>query len=194
MTSAPAFYRLMSWYDAHWRRKHKVEKFDDLLSFSFETFSGSRRQMNDGTWLNPGDSLAILHFNRECFAGVSSNPQHYVRNALRFRKLLFTSFQRLAQDIHRQEKWADIQVFHGVSWIPPHGEKLGFLIEEMPDSLLTRMRRWYFKVLLKTFFPHVSALNQGNIKPHAYWLTRRNLLKYFSHNNEGNYAYRTLES
>lgn len=174
------FHRFMHWYDARWRRKHGVEKFDDLLSFSFERFSGERRVMNDGTWVEPGDYVAILHFNRECFINSSANPQHYIRNALRFRKLLLTSFRQLAKDINEHERLMKVKVFHGISWLPPHGEKLGFLIERLPDSALTFVRKLYFKVLLKTFFPHVSALDNNRIQPHAYWLTRQNLLKHFS--------------
>lgn len=174
------FYRIMSWYDAWWRRRHGVEKFDDLLSFSFETFSGERRVMNDGTWIEPGDYLAILHFNRECFISSSANPQHYLRNALRFRRLLLSSFRQLARDINENEKFVMVKVFHGVSWLPPHGEKLGFLIERLPDSTLNIVRKVYFKILLTVFFPHVAALEKNRIQPHAYWLTRQNLLKHFA--------------
>jgi hypothetical protein len=174
------FYRFMCWYDAWWRRKHGVEKFDDLLSFSFEKFSGERRVMNDGTWVEPGDHLAILHFNRECFINSSANPQHYIRNALRFRKLLLSSFRQLARDINENEKFVMVKVFHGVSWLPPHGEKLGFLIERLPDSTLNIVRKFYFKTLLKVFFPHVAALEKNRIQPHAYWLTRQNLIKHFA--------------
>lgn len=179
-------YRFMCWYDAHWRRRHGVEKFDELLSFSFEQFSGERRMMNDGTWVEPGDWLAILHFNRECFVNSSANPQHYIRNALRFRKLLLTSFRQLARDIDRNEKFVMVKALHGISWLPPHGEKLGFLIERVPDSSLNFIRKMYFKILLTVFFPHVSALDKRPIQPHAYWLTRQNLHKYFAPESETN--------
>jgi hypothetical protein len=183
------FHRFMCWYDSRWRRKNGVEKFDDLLSFSFEIFSGERRLMNDGTWVEPGDYLAILHFNRECFSSASSNPQHYIRNALRFRKLLLSSFRQLAKDINEHEKLVNVKVFHGISWLPPHGEKLGFLIERLPNSALNLVRKFYFKVLLKTFFPHVSALDKNRIEPHAYWLTRQNLIKHFSTESANNESF-----
>jgi hypothetical protein len=176
----------MCWYDTYWRRKHSVEKFDELLSFSFEKFSGERRLMNDGSWVEPGDRLAILHFNRECFIGSSSNPKHYIRNALRFRKLLLSSFGNLAKNIDEDENFTGVKVLHGISWLPPHGEKFGFLIERVPDSWLTRVRKLYFKILLKTFFPHISAHEKTRIEPHAYWLTRQNLHKYFSTEAPGN--------
>ena len=174
------FYRFMCWYDASWRRRHGVERFDELLSFSFETFSGERRIMNDGTWIEPGDYLAILHFNRECFSSSSSDPRQYARNALRFRRLILASFKSLAQAIHQNEKFTRVKAFHGVSWLPPHGEKLGFLIERMPNSAINTVRKLYFTLLLRVFFPHLAAQENNRIQPHAYWLTRDNLLKNFS--------------
>lgn len=173
-------YRFMCWYDAYWRRSHGVEKFDELLSFSFEPYAGARRMMNDGSWIEPGDCLAILHFNRECFTNLSANPKDYLRNALRFRKLLLSSFRQLAQDMHTNEKLGMVKAFHGVSWIPPHGEKLGFLIERLPDSARNHLRTFYFKILLKIFFPHIATTEKNPIQPHAYWLTRHNLLKHFA--------------
>lgn len=180
------FYRFMCWYDAYWRRKHGVEKFDELLSFSFETFSGERRIMNDGTWVEPGDCLAILHFNRECFVSAPGDPRQNARNALRFRRLILASFKSLAKAINENEKFTRVKVFHGVSWLPPHGEKLGFLIERVPDSALNLVRKFYFKILLRVFFPHLAAQENNRIQPHAYWLTRDKLLKNFSAESSAN--------
>src|SRR5690606_36538578 len=121
--STGLFYRCMSWYDSWWRRRHRVEKFDELISFSFENFSGERRVLNDGTCIEPGDALAIMHFNRECFSSAS---RVYMRNALRFRKLILASLSKLADDFHQHEQLKRVKAFHGISWLPPHGEKCGF--------------------------------------------------------------------
>lgn len=180
------FYRFMCWYDGYWRRKHGVEKFDELLSFSFEKFSGKRRVMNDGSWIEPGDWLIILHFNREFFIGSSANPQHSIRNALHFRKLLLSSLGKLAKHIDENEKFKRVKVLHGISWLPPHGERLGFLIEPKPNSIFSFFQALYFKLLLKVFFPHVALSGKKPIQPYAYWLTRRNLLKYFSPDSQEN--------
>ena len=174
------FYHFLSWYDSWWRRKHGVEKFDDLLSFSFEKYSGERRVMSDGTSIEPGDCLAIIHFNRECFNNPSKDPKQNARNALRFRRLILSSFKQLAKDIHENERFMKIKAFHGISWLPPHGEKLGFVIERVPDTLVNTIRRMYFSILLRTFFPHLSIQENNRVEPHAYWLTRNTLLKNFS--------------
>jgi hypothetical protein len=174
------FHRFLSWYDAYWRRKHGVERFDELLSFSFDTYNGSPRKMSDGSQINPGDKLAIIHFNRECFTNPTNDKKQNARNALRFRRLIFSSFQRLAIAVNRDEKFADIKAFHGISWLPAHGEKVGFEIEKVPNSITNSIRKFYFKILLNTFFPHL-AQQTHRIEPNAYWLTRASLLRNFSH-------------
>jgi len=178
------FYRFLCWYDDYWRRKHKVERFDDLLSFSFENYSGERRLIDQTTWIEPDDRLAIIHFNRDCFSNTSNDPKQNLRNALRFRRLILSSFKQLAQDIDKKEMFNDVKALHGISWLPAHGEKLGFVIEKVPDSMFGFIRKFYFSVLLKTFFPHLAMQETHRIEPHAYWLTRDRLLRNFSLDSE----------
>jgi hypothetical protein len=174
------FYRFLCWYDGYWRRKHNVERFDDLLSFSFEKYSGECQIMDDETWIEPGDCLAIIHFNRECFTNASNDPKQNARNALRFRRMILSSFKQLAKDIDQNEKFSNVKAFHGISWLPPHGEKLGFVIEKLPDSIPNFIRKFYITVLLKTFFPHIAMQGTHRVELHAYWLTRQALLENFS--------------
>lgn len=174
------FYRVMSCYDQLWRRFHQVEKVDELVSLSYEPYQGKRRQLNDGTLLEPGDPLAILHFNRECFAQEDNSARASLRAALRFRRLLFASFEHLAARLETNEKLRDVKAFYGVTWFPPHGEKVGFIIERLPDSLRNRFRRFYFRLLLKAFFPALAVRENERLQPHGFWLTRNHLLNSFS--------------
>lgn len=174
------FYRFMCWYDGLWRRWHNVEKHDDLFSYGLEIYKGEHRQMNDGTWLAPGDQLIILHFNRECFINPGTSARDYVRSALHFRKLILASFGLMAKRLQQDEKLREVKALHGVSWLPPHGEKVGFMIERLPDSPLNAFRKFYFRLLLKTFFPVLAARENQRLQAHAYWLTRQNLFNYFS--------------
>lgn len=174
------FYRFMCHYDRLWRKLHKVEYINDLVSLSLEPWQGERKAMNDGTWIEPGDCLAILHFNRECFMDPGTSPKDYVRAALHFRKLILTSFGELAGLLRSEPRFREVKALHGISWLPPHGEKVGFLIEKVPDSWGNRLRNFYFRVLLKTFFPVLAVRHKNGVQSHAYWLTRQNLFTYFS--------------
>jgi hypothetical protein len=174
------FYRFMCNYDRLWRRWNKVEKIDQLVSLSYGPHKGERRLMNDGSWIEPGDRLAMLHFNRECFVQAGTSPRDYARSGLRFRKMLIESFTQLATRMTTEENLRDVKALYGISWLPPHGEKVGFMIERVPDSALNNLRKFYFRLLLKTFFPVLAERENGRLQPHAFWLTRQNLLKHFA--------------
>lgn len=174
------FYRFMCWYDQRWRRKHQVRKIDELVSLSFESYRGERKKMNDESWIEPGDRLGILHFNRECFSAGGTSARDYVRSGLRFRRLIMASFTQLAARIQDDPELREVQALHGISWLPPHGEKVGFMIEKVPDSLVNRVRKFYFRLLLKAFFPVLAARENHRLEPHAFWMTRQNLINNFS--------------
>src|SRR5690606_25624227 len=123
-------YRFMCAYDSLWRRVHRVEKIDELISISLEKYSGETRDLPDGSSIVKGDCLAILHFNRECFG----NMQNPARSALRFRRLLVASLVSLSAQMKTDPHLREVKALYGVTWFPPHGEKVGFIIERLPDS------------------------------------------------------------
>ncbi len=173
------FYRLMCLYDDLWRRIFRVEKIDELLGLSLKAHSGEARTMNDGTRIEPGDCLAIIHFNREGFIQTGTNPRDYARAALRFRRLLTASLKQLAWRFQHDDRYRQVKALYGMSWLPPHGEKVGFMIERVPDSRLNRLRKAYFRLLLQVFFPSLAARENHRLEAHEYWLTRYQLIKNF---------------
>jgi hypothetical protein len=174
------FSRFLCAYDSWWRRQHGVKKFDELLSFSFEKYSGNAHSFADGSQILAGDHLAIIHFNRDCFDSPPDNPKQNANNAWRFRRLLLASFKKLANEMVINQEFSRVKAFYGVSWLPPHGEQLGFEIEKIPGSIVNSIRTFYFGVLLKHFFPQVYRKNSKRIEPYGYWLSRKTLLKKFS--------------
>lgn len=174
------FYHMMNGYDKAWRKYHKVEKIDALVSITLEQYKGIPKEMNDGSWVEHGDWLIMLHFNRECFQTPGTSPREYARAALHFRKLIISSFSELAKRVAHEPRFKQVKALHGISWLPTHGEKVGFQIEKVPDSFVNRCRAVYLKMLLKAFFPVLAARENKNLEPHAYWMTRNNLFKYFS--------------
>lgn len=173
------FYKLMSGYDKLWRVMHKVEKIDSLISITEEDYQGPEKEMNDGTWIYPGDRVAVLHFNREAFSSAAKTPREWARSAFRFRRMLEESFCHVAQRMEQEPRFQSIKAFYGISWFPPHGEKVGFMIEKMPDSKRNRMRIFYFKLLLKAFFPALAQRENQRLQSYMFWITQQQLRKHF---------------
>src|SRR5690606_42116973 len=64
--------------------------------------------------------------------------------------------------------------------IGPHSEKVGFMIERLPATLISRMLLFYYRLQLEASYPTQAARENERLQPHAFWLTRANLLNYFS--------------
>lgn len=162
--------RLFRVYDQLWRRWHKVEPFDKVVSLAIEPYQGRARTLSDGTQLEPGDSLGIIHFNHDGF----SADHNRVRAALQFRRDFSRSLHRLARDMETDPLLRGVKALYGETWIRPHGKKVGFIVEPLPRTWSRRIQHRYLRFLLKIQFPHL-AHRHTDTRLHAYWLTRRQL-------------------
>ena len=154
-------------YDKSWRRRHDVQPFDKVLSLAIEPYRGQPRTLDDGTRLEPGDRLGIIHFNHDGF----SADRNRLRAALRFRRDLAKSLRQLAQSLDTDPRLQAVKALYGESWIPPHGRKVGFMVEPLPKTWRTRLQHRYVRLLLWVQFPHLARDNR-NTWLYAYWLTR----------------------
>jgi hypothetical protein len=73
----------------------------------------------------------------------------------------------------------DIKVFQGVTWIPSHGEVVGFVSTPMPKSWRTRWLASHFRMLMWVFAP-AARIRERNAEPRLYWLTRDALARNIS--------------
>ena len=166
-------------YDRLWRRLHRVDRIDALLSMSIDSHRGASRTFPSGARLQRGDRVGVLHFNHECFADAATGDPGNRHGALRFRRQLFGSLQHLATRVQQDPELESVQAFCGVVWFRPHGEKVGFVVERLPDGPRTRLRILHFRLFLRAFFPALGRRVRARVHPHVYWLTRRDLLAHF---------------
>lgn len=177
--------RLVHAYDRLWRRLHRVRRIDALLSLSVEPYRGRPRSLPAGIHLEHGACLGILHFNHTSFADTGRSDAGNPRAALQFRRQLFRSLRQLAQRAQQEPALGRIEVFYGVTWFRPHGERVGFVVQRLPDGPRTRLRRLHFRILLRAFFPGLAERERGRLHPHAFWLTRQALVANFGGSPQG---------
>lgn len=164
-------------YDALWRRCHGVRPVDDLISVSTARYRGAQRRLPDGVAIARGDRLGILHFNH---GGVGDgDTRGTLRAALRFRRRILRSLARLEGYLQNDPELREVKAVYGLTWMRPHGEQLGFVVDRLPEGLLTRLRRCHFRLLLHAFFPTLAHRESERLHPHAFWLSRRQLRQRF---------------
>lgn len=174
-----AFRGLFGCYDRLWRRLHRVQRIDALLSLSLGRYRGPVRIFPGGVRLQPGDRLGILHFNHDFFTDPAADDPGNRHGALRFRRQLFRSLAHLARRVEEDPRLGAVRAFHGVNWFRPHGASVGFVVEPLPDGLRTRLLVVHFRLLLRALFPVLARQRGKRLQPHAYWQTRGDLLARF---------------
>src|SRR5690606_40381879 len=70
-----------------------------------------------------------------------------------------------------------VRVFQGVTWIPAHGEVVGFVSTPLPRSWKTCLLAGHFRLLSWVFAPSAKIRERARAEPRLYWLTREALLR-----------------
>jgi hypothetical protein len=166
-------------FDNIWRRWHRVRRIDSLLSLSLEPWKADDKCLPNGVVIRRGDLLGILHFNHGAFINRGERDGTGIRRALDFRSKLFASLRQLAARVQSEPEFSAIVAFHGITWFRAHGEKVGFVIEPLPDHWRTRLRALHFRLLLRAFFPALARREGKRLHPHGFWMTRQELITNF---------------
>lgn len=170
--SLPA--RLFLLYDEAYRQLHRLQVVDDLLLISRGTYKGPARQFADGTLLETGDPIGIIHFNNRYLSRIqarSGNSASSKRAAFAFGAALIRSLEELAQSNHLP----DLRVITGITWFKAHGKQIGFEIEALPPGFRQRLLRAHFRLMLRLLFPHLAERENRRLMPHRFWMTSSQL-------------------
>jgi hypothetical protein len=136
------------------------------------------RRLPDGTRLEIGDRVGVLHLNNEHVATLHLNGSSPLAVGLEFRRRLITSLRALAALAAEDGPLADVRAFEATTIFHRGLTRLGFLVEA--DGL-----RWpglvatYQRALLASVHPAGALRFHGAEYRRArrLWLTRHVLLR-----------------
>ena len=163
--------------DELYRNRHRLQPIGEVLYVGRSRYPGPAVEFADGNRLAPGDLVGTLHFNNACFPQIEADTSR--RAALRFVRLMLESMHILADRARRDPMLSDLAVFHAVSWLPPHGQRIGFITEPFPDGPRKRLIATYFRILVWAYAPAEQTRTSARPDPTIYWLTRKELLRRF---------------
>lgn len=173
-----AMHRLARWalgkVDGWYYRRHQLRTLGPVLYVGRARYEGPPLSFDDGTVLQQDDPIGRLHFNNARIAELGEGSMHRV--GFRFARLMRESLQRLAEAAQQDPELADIRVFQGLTWIPSHGEVVGFVSTPLPDTWRSRLLGLHFRMLMWVFAPAARIRKRAQAEPRQYWLTRRALV------------------
>lgn len=171
-------------FDRLYRRWHRLQAIDDFLLIEIRRWRGAGRALDEETSISPGDPVAILHFNNEYLAEVHERAAHGGQPpSLVFGIHLIQSLQRLAGQFSRDAALADVTAITGITWFRPHGGSVGFHAEPLPHGFRNALLKFHFRILLAALFPGLARRENPRLRPHRFWLTRRQLFKMLDEEN-----------
>lgn len=162
--------RILGLIDAWYYRRHRLRTIGPVLFLGHTRYRGPELRFPDGTVLRENDPIGRLHFNNASIAALGEGSMQRV--GFRFAKLMRESLRTLAETAHTDPTLREVRVFQGVTWLPAHGEVVGFLSTPMPRSWKTRWLARHFRMLMWVFAPSARIRARAHAEPRLYWLTR----------------------
>ena len=161
--------------DRWYYRRYQLQTLGPVLFLGRAIYRGPEIRFEDGTVLRENELIGKLHFNNSSIASLGEGSMHRV--GFRFAKLMRESLRQLAYAAQHDPSLRDIKVFQGVTWIPSHGEVVGFVSTPMPKSWRTRWLATHFRMLMWVFAPSARLRSREQAEPRLYWLTREALAR-----------------
>lgn len=161
-----------------YRRANRLQSVGDLILLRLTEHREAEHRLEDGTVISPGDEMAVIHFNNSALRAAQTQRSRR-HGGFVFARLLMDALRQLADAVEADARLRTLVGFRGVTWIPPHGRRLGFEIAPLPTTWRTRLLAWHFRLVLYGFNPETSRRVRGPLTPHEFWMSRQQLLANF---------------
>jgi hypothetical protein len=187
-TSTPLLWKTVNktflLYESCYKRLQKLQPIDDFMYLKKSRYAGNTRIFSDGTVLNNGDTIGIIHFNNNYLARVYvDGGKNGRRAAFVFGYALIRSMQNLALELKQNPSLQELSVINGITWFKPHGNKVGFESEPLPEGRRKWLLKNHFRLLLYALFPHLAKRENARLEPHCFWLTKNRLIESITAND-----------
>lgn len=167
----------MRWYPAvlraavqlhhiYYRRAHGLDEpnaqVGSILQIEKTVYRGSSRQFQDGTLLNAGDPIGLLHLDNERVRALHREISHPGLAGVRLRREFVSSLRALARRTASDQNYRHLKVFLTETLLArEHARRLGFEIKPAPDSWVSRLKVLYLELLIAVYHPQGSKRTES---------------------------------
>jgi hypothetical protein len=149
-----------------------------IIRFTLHRYKGCARVLNDGSELKTGDTIMEIHLNNDWFKrrrnlnlNASQSPREFLGH--------FGQDLRILAEQICSGAFGDIAALHGNTLLYVAARRLGFQVDELPDSLWKKGARFYLAGLMQVYHlrgDDVSGLREKSWELKEIWLSRAALL------------------
>jgi peptidoglycan-N-acetylglucosamine deacetylase len=158
-------------------------KADDsgIMRFSLHRYKGPTKVLNDGSKVKTGDTIVELHLNNAWFKRRRNLNLSASQSPREFLGCFAQDLRILAQQIV-SGTFGNIAALHGITLLHIAARRLGFQVDELPDSLWKKGARFYMARLMQVYHlrgEEVSGLREKPWELKEVWFSRAALLSQY---------------
>lgn len=149
-----------------------------IMRFNLRHYKGPTRVLNDGSKVKTGDTIVELHLNNAWFKRRRNLNLSASQSPREFLGCFAQDLRILAQQI-ASGMLGNITALHGSTILHVAARRLGFQVDELPDSLWKKGARFYMAGLMQVYHlrgDEVSGLREKPWELKEIWLSRAALL------------------
>ncbi len=158
----------------------KPVRTDDtgIIRYDLHRYKGPTKALNDGSEIETGDTIIELHLSnawfkrrRNLYLSASQSPREFLGC---FAQDLGILAQQISTGI-----FGDIAALHGNTLLYVAARRLGFQVDDLPDSLWKKAARFYMAGLMQAYHLRiggVSELREKHWELKEVWFSRVALL------------------
>ncbi len=158
----------------------KPVRTDDtgIIRYDLHRYKGPTKALNDGSEIKTGDTIIELHLSnawfkrrRNLYLSPSQSPREFLGCFAQDLRILA---QQISTGI-----FGDIAALHGNTLLYVAARRLGFQVDDLPDSLWKKAARFYMAGLMQAYHLRiggVSELREKHWELKEVWFSRVALL------------------
>ena len=157
-----------------------------IIRFNVGHYKGPTRVLNDGTEVKGGDTIVEVHLNNDWFKRRRNLNLGASQSARAFLGCYAQEFRILARQV-ASGTFGEIVALRGITLLGVAARRLGFQIDEMPDSLWKKGARFYMAGLMQVY--HLRGGDVPMLRDKAWelkeiWLSKASLLSKYGPEHE----------
>jgi len=157
-----------------------------IIRFNVGHYKGPTRVLNDGTEVKGGDTIVEVHLNNEWFKRRRTLNLTAPQSPRAFLGCYAQELRILARQV-ASGTFGEIVALRSITLLGVAARRLGFQIDEMPDSLWKKGARFYMAGLMQVY--HLRGGDVPMLRDKAWelkeiWLSKASLLSKYGSEHE----------
>jgi hypothetical protein len=157
-----------------------------IVRLSLHRYKGSTRVLNDGSEVRTGDTLIELHMNNDWFKRRRKLNLRISQSPWEILDCFEQDLRLLAQQVV-DGRFGGVVALRGVTFLHTGAKRLGFQVDELPDSLWKKGARFYMAGLVRIYNLRTDDTPRRRGRPtelKEIWLSKSALLSRYGPEHE----------